>query len=250
MTEQIKRDNFLFTLILIVILGYPPFAFAEIDYTDPITMYDNDNYYNSYNLSYTDVGSCQTYTPTENEYLTSVTYYSMYRYSEPTTNFYGVLLSNTGSVLATSTEEYGSSDLTTTGTWGNGTDIEFTFDEEELQSDTEYCIGARVYEPATPSAYKAFQAETGSTPVIGDGTFDVTQNNDLLILIEGYGSLPEETETETGGSSISTSTLEWVIASTTESVYAVGYTVNLYIGILIAMLFGFISFMFTKIFIK
>jgi hypothetical protein len=58
-----------------------------------------------------------------------------------------------------------------------------------------------------------------------------------------------EEEEETTGATISTSTIEWIIASSTEGMYTVGYALMLYLGIFIFLISAYLGFRFIRIFV-
>lgn len=132
---------------------------------------------------------------------------------------------------------------TTSSTWAPtltyiSTSTSFFATPIECKEDTGI-VELRLYGSSTPTnviyyPYGTFEdSYAGGSLIDGAGT-------SLDLAFEIYG-ISFDTE-------VSTSTI-CDMSSTTEAVYAVGYSINIYMGIFLALLFGTLAFMFFKKFI-
>lgn len=164
--------------------------------------------------------------------------------SATTGSVQGVLYSGTLSnltFLASSTNSVVvSTGLTTT--WATST---FTFNNIQVATSTKVYVGVYRTTVDTQPVYWnrcPINSPTGTHSVYltGTTTTDSAQDFELTTTAPTSGG---------GGSTTTQPTTTVDMASTTEAIYAVGYSIQIYMGILLMILFGYMGFVFVRYYI-
>lgn len=190
------------------------------------------------NFGNTTDGFCQSFNLTNSVYIASSTV-RVGRILSSSDYLYGVILDTNKNVLATSTNWVLGSSLST-----NFTYTTFNFSNYYIASSTPFyqCV-KRSGVASTTAYYKTYGDSVGVSPSYGQyitGTTTTSLGKESYLQLYGLTFFP--TSTESG-------ILECDMASTTEAVYAVGYTTNYVLGIALFLLFFYIGYKFVKYFI-
>lgn len=190
------------------------------------------------NFGNTTDGYCQKFTLTNSVYIASSTA-RVGRILTPGDYLYGAILDTNKNVIATSTNWVLGSTLSTSQTY-----VVFNFENFYIASSTEFyqCVRRSGARDAT-NYFKTFGDSVGVSPSYGfyiTGTTTSSLGKESYTQLFGYTYFP----VCTGGG-----TLECDMASTTEAVYAVGYTTNYILGFALFLVFFYLGYRFIKYFL-
>lgn len=235
------RAFVLFSLITLGIVFSIPF-FLHADVGTPVRLYEQS----SRSGAVITTGTTATRTglkdpwTADDDYYIATTSFEITRYGAVTDYVYAFILSSDGNVVATSSNWVLGSTL---GTSGYGTST-FSFDNYLVASGTTVYFGFN--RSGAYNSSQRYQAWSAS----GAGSYYYTSNENpnktMVQVIEGYTYIDPPSATCPEG--YECYTIE-EMATTTEAIYALGYSINLYMGIFLALVCGYMAFVFFKQFI-
>lgn len=226
---------FLFTLFFVST------SIISADVGEPTTFYEQRLYTGTVittGLSDNRMGLQDSYTFSQNGYVAS-TSFEILRYGAVTDYVYGFILSSELNLVATSSNWVLGSTLSTSG----HATTTFLFDNYEVASGTTVYFGwTRSGSYNASLRYQTWSSTGAGTYYYPSGE---NPNKTMVQVISGYTYVEPSNTCPEGYECY---TIE-EMATTTEAIYAVGYSINLYMGIFLGLLFGYMAFIFFKKFI-